>query len=147
MNVTYQIKKAAPGEILIHLKKCSDNFIPPLASKVNLDEYAQKLADRSITFEAWDENNLVGLVATYFNDLENRIAYITNVSVEKEYNGRGIANELVKRCIEYAKEKDFQNIMLEVSENNTGAIQLYKKFKFAIVQQDKGTIKMNLDLN
>ena len=73
MNLSYKIKTASANEIMIHLKKCSENFDPPLEKKVNLADYSKKLAEHSVSFEAWMESELVGLVAAYLNDIENWI--------------------------------------------------------------------------
>jgi len=146
MNLTYQIKTASAEEILIHLKSCNKDFDPPLEKKVDLRDYAEKLAERSVSFEAWNGNELVGLVAAYLNDVENKIGYITSVSVLKKYYGKGIANELMKNCINYAMQQNFEEIQLEVSQNSQGAIQLYKKFNFYQVGQEDQMVKMKLDL-
>jgi len=132
---------------LIHLEECNENFIPPLDQKVDLRDYSKKLAEKSITFEAWDGKKLIGLVAAYFNDLEQRVGFITNVSVVKDHHGKGIARALMDRCIEYAKKENFRSIKLEVSENNEGAIQLYKKLSFTPIELKDQTVKMILDLN
>ena len=147
MNIEYKIKAASREEILLHLKKCNDNFIPPLDKKVNLAEYSQKLADKSITFEAWLNDELIGLVAAYLNDLENHVGHITSVSVVKDHNGKGIAMELLDRCIEYARRQNFKHITLEVSEDNLGAVQLYKKFDFIPFENKNRMVRMKLDVS
>ena len=145
-NAIFRTNTASKEEIFLHLEECKNNFIPPLDQTVDLSEYAKKIADRSITFEAWINNTLAGLVAAYFNDAENHSGYITNVSVLGNCKGKGIGYELMRRCIEFAIQNCFNQIKLEVAENNDNAIQLYKKLNFVIFEKKDKKIGMILDL-
>jgi ribosomal protein S18 acetylase RimI-like enzyme len=129
-QIKYKTKTATVKEIYSHLKECNYNSYPHLDERVNVKEYSIKLFDKSVTFEAWVDNILVGLVATYFNDMENRSGYITNVSITKNYMGLGIASELMNMCIRYASQYNFKEIELEVYKDNNPAILLYKKYGF-----------------
>ena len=146
-GIKYQTKTASTEEIRLHLKECNENFIPPLDQKVNLHEYSKKIFEKAITFEAWADKTLVGMVAAYFNDIENLSGYITSVSVDKNYTGKGVAHELMKSCIEYARKNNFLQIKLEVAEGNLKAIQLYKKFDFAAIEMKDTMVKMKLTIN
>lgn len=128
-TLTYKIKTATEQQICAHLKECNNHFFPPLSERINIESYSKKIAVKSITFEAWSENTLVGLVATYMN-AETSTAFITNVSLLKNYMGLGISTELTNRCIEYVQQNNFKEIKLEVHKNNANAIGLYKKFNF-----------------
>lgn len=129
-KIKYKTKTATEEEIYSHLKECNDNFCPQLDERVNIEEYSKKLFDRSVTFEAWVDNILIGLAAAYFNDAENHSGYITNVSITKDYMESGIASELMNMCIRYAKQYKVKEIKLEVFKDNSPAIHLYKRFGF-----------------
>lgn len=129
-KVEYKIQNATEQQIDLHLRGCSENFIPPLATRLDIKNYSRKIFDKAVTFEAWSDNILVGLIAAYFNDYENKKAFITNVSVLKKFMGLGIARKLLDCCIQYAKQKKTDMIILEVNRNNEAAIALYKKFHF-----------------
>ena len=129
-TIQYKIKTADFNNVFTHLVKCNDNFIPKLTDKVDIAAYSKKIAENSVTFEAWLKDELIGLIAAYFNDSKNHVGFITNVSTVKEYSGKGIASRLMKSCIKYAGEHQFNEIALEVFNKNVGAIQLYKKFGF-----------------
>jgi ribosomal protein S18 acetylase RimI-like enzyme len=144
-KITYQIKKAKEEQIYSHLKECNTNFFPPLSDRVNLEEYSKKIADKAITFEAWSENTLVGLIAAYMNE-ETKISFITNVSVLKNYMGLGIAAELTKNCIEHIRQHNFKEIKLEVHKNNLSAISLYKKFNFTTYDSVDNQDMMKLEI-
>ena len=137
-KINYKIKIASEKEICQHLKECDGNFFPSLSERINIENYSKKIATKSITFEAWIENILVGLVAIYM-DSSSHSAFITNVSVLKKYMGNKIAAELTSRCLEYVKQNNFKEIQLEVHKDNGNAIGLYKKFNF-IKNGSKGNI-------
>ncbi len=109
-KVIYKIETATSEEIRAHLLKCNDDFFPRLSERVNIDEYAKKISEKSVTFEAWSGYFLVGLIAAYFNDDEHKVGFISNVSLVKDYVGIGIASELMKQCIHYAKRHNFEEI-------------------------------------
>ena len=146
MNIQYKTKTATEEEIFSHLIECNDNFRPPLDEKVNIQEYSNKLFEKSLTFEAWTGQTLIGLVAAYFNDLKNYSGYITNVSVVRKYTGKGIASELLNICIEYAIKNNFKEIILEVAKEGNNAIHLYKNFGFLKFKSKGDVLLMKLVL-
>ena len=87
-EIIYTIDKSSVQDILIHLRECNNDFIPPLSDKVDLKEYAKKLFEKSNKIEAWHNNTLIGLIAAYFNDSINKIGFITNVSLIKNFIGK-----------------------------------------------------------
>ncbi len=86
--VVYTINCAEKDDVQHHLMECDKSFIPPLSLKVNIEDYAQKIVEKADTFEAWVDGKLIGLIAAYCNNLEDREAYITNVSVVESFGGR-----------------------------------------------------------
>ncbi len=146
-DVLYYTKKATVVDILSNLKACDTGFISPLSERVNLEEYSSKLFKNSITFEAWYNNRMIGMVAAYFNNIIDSTAYITNVCVEDNFRGNNIASDLMRKCINYAKENDFKNILLEVNEKSIAAINLYTKFNFKQIGTDRKNIRMILGLD
>jgi len=133
-SITFRIRTASEEEILNHLSECNNSFIPALSTKVDLISYSTKIVEKAITFEAWHEDKLAGLIAAYFNDSKKGTGYITNLSIVPEFTGRGIGSELLLNCISYAVKEDYYEIKLEVNRLNLEAISLYKKHNF--VQMD-----------
>jgi ribosomal protein S18 acetylase RimI-like enzyme len=146
MNLVYKRNTATRAEIHAHLQECDDNFDPPLSSRVDLIAYSAKIHENSVTFEAWDNQVLVGMMNAYFNDMENNFGYITNVSVIKDHMGKGIAAALLEECMEYAREHHFARIKLEVSKNNDRAIHLYEKAGFRGLEARDNTVLMNYEV-
>ena len=147
ININYKTKTALTEEIYSHLKECNENFIPPLEEKVNIMNYSKKIFENAITFEAWNEKILVGLIAAYLNDTENKSGFITNVSTIKSYMGKDIANELMKMCINYSKNHNFKVVNLEVSSKNADALNLYLKYGFVKNKVEDSITFMRLILN
>ena len=147
LEITYSLKTADAELIHAHLEECSDQFKPPLDEKVDIRTYSKKLFDRSLTFEAWSGQYLVGLIAAYFNDVETGSGYITSVSTAENYQGQGIATELMTRCINYAQQNRFDKISLEVSNENNEAIEFYKKFGFLNIEKMNDALIMRVEID
>ena len=146
LTISYKTKTANANDISLHLLACDDSFIPALSSRINISDYAQKIYDKAITFEAWNKNELIGLIATYFTQPESGIAFITNVSVSKKYNGKGIASKLLSNCITYAVKTNYKEIKLEVNSENTPAITFYKKHHFSYTETKEDSIFLTYQL-
>ncbi|MGE5411069.1 MAG: GNAT family N-acetyltransferase [Clostridiales bacterium] len=144
-EIKYAIKKATVIDIFSNLEACDKDFFPPLSERVSLMEYSNKLYENSVTFEAWNDKKLIGMVAAYFNNVVDSVGYISNVCVENKFKGNHVASNLMMKCLHYAAENHFKNIVLEVNANNNTAISLYEKFNFRTIDIGNGNIKMQLE--
>lgn len=140
------LNKASAAQIADHLLRCDAGFVPSLSSRVEIRDYAQKIASKATRFETWSGGTLVGLAAVYCNDQVNRIAYITSVSVLKEWTRKGIAAGLLGQCIDHAKVSDMRQIRLEVAAVNAPAIKLYEGRGFIVGKANGLFVGMNLCL-
>lgn len=143
-SVEYCLNKTSEAKIAELLRLCNFDFVPPLSERVEISDYAHKIAHKALRFEAWSGEVLVGLVAAYCNDQQNRIAYITSVSVRREWTGKGIAGQLMTRCIEHAKASGMWQISLEVASGNASAIRLYEKNGFIAGNVNSLVVSMHL---
>jgi ribosomal protein S18 acetylase RimI-like enzyme len=144
--ITFETNTASLDAVITHLKKCSNNFVPDLAEKVDIETYAQKIKELAVTFEAWDAEELVGLIAAYCNDQANFSVFITNVSTVAAYTGKGIASQLLQNCLQYAVQKNFKEVQLRVSVHSKGAIHLYDKAGFQVIETVDDEILMKKEL-
>lgn len=135
-------------EIKKHLKEVSPSFFPPLAERVNIDQYALKIFCNAIRCEAWNENSiLIGLIACYANNVENnKEAFVTNVSVFNAYRGNGIAKKLFSILLSLQNIGIFDSIALEVARNNLAAIALYQSIGFYVSQINEEGYIMRLKI-
>ncbi len=146
-RIEFKVSRATAGEILQHLSACDPNFVGSLRLRVDLQEYAVKVFNHAVRFEAWAEGKLVGLVAIYCNDQDYRIAYITNVSVLAQYQGRGIATQLIHRSVEHADKCQMRRVRLEVGNTNHFASSLYAKSGFVAAGRKNSMDIMDLILD
>ena len=143
--ITYQTKAATEKNIFLHLTDCNNNFTPPLSERTELASYAKKIFEKAVTFEAWSDNQLIGLIAAYLSSDDKRSVFITNISVTKEFTGKGIASRLLRNCIAHCAKNDYFVITLEVNRNNSPAIAFYEKHQF--IQSEARGDSLILTLN
>jgi ribosomal protein S18 acetylase RimI-like enzyme len=124
--VEYRTGSAGTAQIVEHLERCDSDFNPPLSRRVDITAYARKIADNAVTFEAWTNGSLVGLVAAYCNDSATKVAHITSVSILSAQTGHGIGGELLDRCLAYARAYGMDKVSLEVGTDNARAIRMYE---------------------
>ncbi|MGE0567036.1 MAG: GNAT family N-acetyltransferase [Bacteroidia bacterium] len=130
----YETNKATATDIDFHLNACKQSFVPNLDSYVNISNYANKIRENGNTFEAWFNGKLIGLVAAYYNE-KKLSAFITNVSIEKDFEGKGIARQLLSDCKSFMQNKGALKIDLEIKPENTKAMEFYLRNGFAIVEK------------
>lgn len=96
--------------------------------------YLNSLSDYKITINSFNkvigyylENKLVGYLdySVIYEKIEINYIFVIN-----EYRRKYIAYNLIKYVID---NYEFENITLEVNVNNIGAINLYKKLGFKII--------------
>ena len=80
----------------------------------------------------WDENGMIlGNVSIIpFNHHGQRVNLIANVAVEPAYRRKGIARALTQHAIEYLHKQKQYTIWLQVNQNNSGALDLYRGLGF-----------------
>jgi len=142
-SITYTINKSSDIEIGNHLFECSDSFTPPLSTYVEIDSYSTKIFTKSVRFEAFYGDKLIGLIAMYTNN-ENMSTFITNVSVYPKFIGEGIGYTLLTNCKMYIASEGLKKLSLEVKRDNTTAIKFYKKNNFIITETNKENYTMEL---
>lgn len=74
--------------------------------------------------------SVAGYVAMYSNDYSSRTAYITLIGVRPEWQRKAIGSSLLKAATDVALEKGMERILLEVRDDNRGAVSFYEKNGF-----------------
>jgi ribosomal protein S18 acetylase RimI-like enzyme len=147
-SLQYRRDTATTDDVHAHLTRCDADFTPPLSSRLDLGDYAAKLAERAARFEAWDGGQLVGLVAAYVTPGAPE-AFISNVSVVSELRGHGVAAALVADCIDRARGSGAATLTLEVATADRAAARFYEKLGFTDRDPepaDRPTTTLTLDL-
>lgn len=130
----------------MHLEACEAGFVPPLGQRVAIADYAAQLAQSAWLSEAWEEGNLVGLVAVYCNDPDRILAFVSNVSVHPDHRRRGIARHLLSEAIFHIRGRQFARIELRSDIRAPKAVALYQSMGFDSIGQDGTALTMRLDL-
>jgi len=144
----YRRDTATADDVHAHLTRCDADFTPSLSARLDLRDYAAKLAERAALFEAWDGGRLVGLVAAYVTPGAPE-AFISNVSVVSELRGHGVASALVADCIDRARGSGAATLTLEVATADRTAGRFYEKLGFTDRHPepaDRPTTTLTLDL-
>lgn len=143
-SIIYKVNEADNLSIEKHLFICSNSFIPPLETYVDIHEYAIKLANNAITFEAWYHNELISFIACYLNDKINCQGFISNISTIPSFQGKGVSSILLQNLINFAKKGGFNYLVLEVKKLNNKAISFYNKKGFKIDEKLSTTDTYNM---
>jgi len=130
--INFKVSHASLLEIESHLTECSNLFVPALSSYVDLHRYSFKIVTNTITFEAWNENYLVGLIAAYKN-IEAKTFFITNISVVASFHGKTVSKKLLEFFFNICRNDLFNSVSLEVYKINNKAVSFYVKQGFRII--------------
>ncbi|HAS43687.1 MAG TPA: GNAT family N-acetyltransferase [Microscillaceae bacterium] len=73
-----------------------------------------------------------GLIKAHERDIfvTKHYGYIGFMYVKEAYRGQGVGQLVLKKLVEWFKERDITDIRLEVYDNNPGAIKAYQKAGF-----------------
>ena len=102
-------------------------------------------------FFAIKNYKVIGTAAMVYAD--NKIFELAKMTVAEDCRGLGVANKLMDRCIEFAKEKAADKIFLITNSSLVIARNLYDKYGFKEIvldsnkYGDRGNVKMSLYLN
>jgi len=108
------------------------------------DEFDKNTEIRNIS----DALDFIGLMRLYIlekillnklltRNLDKKELYISNLCVDKNNRKRGIGIFLLKNIINQAQLKNCKTIVLDVSNENIVAVELYKKYEFNISKERK----------
>jgi len=88
--------------------------------KFNFESYLQELFKKNTEFFCSEEKeNLNGYITLSKN---GEIGFL---AVSRKFQGKGIANMLLKKVISSAKQKKIKKLFLDVKNDNLSAIRLY----------------------
>jgi ribosomal protein S18 acetylase RimI-like enzyme len=131
------------ARIFNFLFSVDSQFTPPLSEKINVPDYARKLAVMAENIFLVMGGYDVGHAAYYSNDLQTQTAYLTSICVKKEFRGSRMAESLLEKVLLGATNDGMLKLTLEVDSRNSVAIRFYRKHSFV----DCGNNQMMRDLN
>lgn len=75
------------------------------------------------------KDNVIGFIVFYIVGGE---CHILNIAVETTYRRRGVGTYLLEYTLEDVRKSGANEVFLEVSDKNTAALELYKKYDFQV---------------
>ncbi len=120
-----------------YLSQHDNDFYEPLSSRVDIELYSQKLSELSMTFMLFLNDDMAGLICSYFYDVESQKGFITLVHTKREYRGRHLSVKLLEAVKDYAAGHGFKSIGLFVSRQQASAFNLYLHHGFEVLSEDK----------
>lgn len=126
-----------------------ENMMSYLAEGFSIEKLSAELNDVNSEFYfAWHNDDVIGYLKLNFGNSQtelkdSRALEIERIYVLKEYHGKNIGQLLYDRAIEVATQKKSEYIWLGVWEENSRAINFYKKNGF--VEFDKHIFKLGDD--
>lgn len=141
-NIVFSLNQSNAADITAHLRSSDTAFQPALSSRVEIKSYSEKLQVNAVRFEAWEGQELAGLVAIYCNQVDGDKAFVSNVSVLPANQGQGLASRLMKQSIEHVRALGFTKIGLVVDANNLVAVALYSKLGFENISCHGSSLEM-----
>lgn len=143
-EIVYDINTTTREDLFNFIDQVDGLLIPSLSKRVRIVDYASKIFQFATRFEAWCEDELVGLLAVYANTGKN--AYLTLLVVLADYQSFGIASHLLDSFIVFLKDNEYDNVSLAVRTGNLKAIALYKKKGFVVSDKIEEQYVMTLNL-
>lgn len=99
----------------------------PWTNRTFVSELANMRAGSRYYLVAYVGDRLVGYAGMMFSGDD---AHITNIAVDPEWQGRGVATEMMLDLSMLARDRGCEAMTLEVRHTNTAAQELYRRFGF-----------------
>ena len=107
-----------------------------------LDRLSPEFHETFSGFVWVEEGRVVGNVTVNRSNWRSRTWFISNVAVERAYQGRGIARELMQAAIGMARDRGGESVALKVRADNVPALKLYRDLGF---EELMGTTELQLE--
>lgn len=133
--ISYSNKSLTSGVIRDFLLKNNEEHFEKLTDLVDLKMYAKKLSEKSVNFNIFYESELVGFAGCYFNDLNKNEAYLSCISILRDFQGFRLGSNLILQIINYGRLKNFNRIVIRPKCKNHGLIKFLEKNEFELVHQ------------
>ncbi len=89
-----------------------------------------------LSIGAFDNEKLIGFVLNGVRNWDGKLtAYDLGTGVIPVYRKQGITSEILKKVKNLCKENKIESYLLEVLQNNTGAVELYRKQGFQTTRE------------
>lgn len=123
-------------------------IFPNLSTRVNVEDYLEKISNNAQSFAIFDEDNSLycGFCAMYMNDFESRIAFISLIGLRRDYLKMHLGGKLLSFCENNAKEFGMNSVKLEVNKKNLNARGFYNHCGYKEIGENETSIFMKKEL-
>lgn len=128
-------------------------FDPPLKDRINkrsdvksFQYFVEKVLTKGFVLVQFNNVEIEGISLFYANDLKTFKSYITLVAVRSNYQGQGLGERIVKSTIDIIKYTGMKSINVKTWSGNFGAVALYEKLGFKIVNTINKDIILEMKL-
>lgn len=144
----------------IPLKEVYDVFMESFSDyevsvQMSINEFEEVIITRDIDFNysvgCFNEEKLVGFIICGYREINGKkYCYDGGTGIIPDFRRKGIANNLFIYLVDLLKRKNISVFLLEVLENNTPAIELYRRNGFVIQRRlecfkiDKNEVPLSL---
>ena len=135
-------------ELKAFLRVQAGDAFPSLKDENRLNFLAEKWHQYAEFCTCRDgQNQLVGMIAFYANQPENKEAFLPHIYVSSHFRKRGLFTKMLIVVEKYVYAKGFNIIKLEVGCNRANAIESYIRKGLTIYEckQDRLYLKKQLD--
>lgn len=122
--MSYLIRRMEAGDVSRVAEIEKENFSTPWSENAI---YAALFDETTAYYVAESDGEIIGCCGIRNLTGEGEI---TNVSVKKAYQNRGIGREMMEMLLKEGKEKEIRAFTLEVRAGNEAAVHLYEKLGF-----------------
>lgn len=92
--------------------------------------------DPKLSFAAFDNDEIVAFTLNGIGTFDGfATAYDTGTGTVKEYRGQGLAGKVFEHSLPYLRESGIRQYLLEVLQNNSNAIAVYRRMNFATTRE------------
>jgi RimJ/RimL family protein N-acetyltransferase len=148
-NLTIRNAEARDAEEILLLAKqvmTESPFFPRTSDEFNftIAQEEDYIKNAALFLVAENDGKIIGSTTLDRSNLSKLNHTVTfGITILKAYFGQGVGSLLMKKVIEWVEANKIEKIDLEVFEDNTPAILLYKKFGFVEEGRKRKAIKTN----
>ena len=113
------------NEIIELIKRHNSNLLN--INKESVDDYINKIIENATFITHVEAGKIVAFYAFYTNNDTLSFSFGTMLIVEPQFRRYGIATELLKYWLVYAKNKGFKSAKLEVNVDNPNSVKMCEK--------------------
>lgn len=135
-----KINKIFKQTLSSHIENMPDLFCSLDENNNWNSQFLKKISENNtgIVFVAEISREVVGYIISYLQKFPmnapfykaRKVLYIEDISIEEQYQNKGIGTLLISKCEKWAKKNGFTDIELNVYESNQRAQSFYHKLGY-----------------